>query len=388
MLELILWVLAAVAALLALFLAYLAWLARPGRPVRALVPGDPDPAMSPVQAEDRLARMTALDTDEYNAPCATRLVEPPGGVDARGTIVFYHGFTNCPAQFAAAADAIAARGWRVFLPRAPLHGQKNVLNHDLKDLTVEQLVRHVDMSIDVVAGFEGPLYVTGLSGGGVLAAWAGATRAEVTGFLAVAPIAAPAGMPLFVARGFVAAPWLVPHLYWWWDPRKKANLGESPYVYPGFPMPGLEPYLHMAAFLETACPAVPGWLESADLMLNPGDFGVRRDAARTMMRPFDAGGRRTEEVVLAKQLGWWHDFVDPRGRHAGTPGQVADIFLAALGQGDDPSAGGLIAYREPLADSIERGAGLDDARLERSAADAARAETDRKAETGPAAGGA
>ena len=91
----------------------------------------------------------------------------------------------------------------------------------------------------------------------MLAAWAGATRPEVTGVLAMAPIAAPAGMPLFVARGFVAAPWLVPHLYWWWDPRLKANLGESPYVYPGFPMPGLVPYLHMAAALDVEQPVHP-----------------------------------------------------------------------------------------------------------------------------------
>jgi hypothetical protein len=368
MLTLIVWGLEATLVVLALILAYLAWMARPGRPLKPIAQGRPDPASDATEARERLARIQALDTAEYNAPCATTLVEPPAGIEARGTIVFYHGFTNCPAQFAQAAEAISARGWRVLLPRAPMHGEKDLLTRDLLDVTVDDLVAHVDRSIDVVAGYDGPRYVTGLSGGGVLAAWAGATRPEVTGILAVAPIAAPAGMPLFVARGFVAAPWLIPRLYWWWDPRKKADLGESSYVYPGFPMPALEPYLHMAEVLDVGGPAVPASLEYARLLLNPGDFGIRRDAARRMMDRFMDGTRDAEEIVLAKQLGWWHDFVDPSGSHAGTPEQVADIFLAALGESDDPTAGGLIAYREPLAESLKRGAGFDGALLDQAAA--------------------
>jgi hypothetical protein len=370
MLTLIVWGLEAIAIVFALILAYLAWMARPGRPVAPMPPNRPDPAKNPSEAMERLARLQALDTDEFNTPCATRLVEPPAGTAAQGTIVFYHGFTNCPAQFADAADAISSRGWRVLLPRAPLHGEKDLLTKDLLKVTTEDLVRHVDMSIDVGAGFPGPLFVTGLSGGGVLAGWAGATRPEVKGFLAISPIAAPAGMPLFVARGFVAAPWLIPHLYWWWDPRKKADLGESAYVYPGFPMPALEPYLHMAEVLDVAGPPVPESLQFADLMLNPGDFGVRRDAARLMMDYFIGQCRTTDEIVLAKQLGWWHDFVDPHGSHAGTPDQVAEIILAALGQSDDPTAGGLIAYREPLSESLKRRGKLDDERLDRIAATA------------------
>ena len=79
----------------------------------------------------------------------------PPGTEPAGTIVFFHGFTNCPAQFSEAAKVIAARGWRVLVPRAPLHGEKDLLTRDLTKVTVGDLARHVDMSVDVAAGFRG-----------------------------------------------------------------------------------------------------------------------------------------------------------------------------------------------------------------------------------------
>ncbi len=367
MVHLVLWIIVALAVAVLVILLVLAWVARPGRKAPSVPGGRPDPARSPQEAAERLARLQALDGSDCGDLCHTVLVEPPSGVPAKGTIVYFHGFTNCPAQFAEAARALAGRGWRVLTPRAPYHGNADVLTHDLLKLRIADLVAHVDMTVDAAAGFDGPLYLTGLSGGGVLAAWGAATRPEVTGLLAIAPIAAPVGMPLFIVRAFVAERTLMPQFYWWWDPRKKADLGEAPYVYPGFPFRGLQPYLHMAAALESGEVAPGHELEFANLQLNPGDFAVRPDAARRMMHGLGGHARHAEEIVLAKRLGWWHDFIDQHGSHKGTPEEVARVFEAGLGAGD-PLAGGLIAYREPLEAGRARRNKLDDRRAAQAAA--------------------
>ncbi len=301
----------------------------------------PRPASGRDEALARLRELQALDGPEVADAGRTVLIEPQG--EALATIVYFHGFTNCPNQFRAAADVLASRGYRVLVPRQPRHGFADVLTRELAGLTSRELTDHVDAVMDIAAGFDGDVRVIGLSGGGILAYWAAALRPELTHVVAASPSASPTGIPVPLARLLVRFRRFVPAIYWWWDPRKKADLGESPYVYPGFPLPGLIPYLHLANLLGDRKVRPITAPRQAILLSNPNDFAVRKGPAlRLMHRTFDGVAETVAEVALAKELGWWHDFIDPDGSHHGEPEEVADVILAALDLAER-TAGGRIA---------------------------------------------
>ena len=196
--------------------------------------------------------------------------------------------------------------------------------------------------MEIAIGLGGPVWVFGLSAGATLAGWAAATRPAVSRLVLAAPLVAPMGFPMPVVRMMVRKPWMVPKRYWWWDPRKKADLGHSPYAYPGFPIPGLMAFLQLSEALIDQAVVPTQQLERVVLTDNPGDFAVRRDVART----FASGvfGRHAEyygEANVDPQLKWMHDFVDPWSPGAGTTEQVVAILSSALGVGE-PTAGGIL----------------------------------------------
>ena len=289
----------------------------------------------------KLSELTALDVGIPEAT-RTRLYEPDEGADT--TIIIWHGFTNAPSQFGEAAESLRTLGYRVLVPRMPHHGQSDLLNHDLKTLTVADLVGQVDACVDIASGLGPTIWAVGLSAGGTMAAWAAATRPEVSRLALLAPLVAPKGFPLPLVRAMVKWPAIVPKFYMWWDPRVKAKLveGQSPYAYPGFPVPGLFPFLHLSEALFDHTVAVGHELERLVLVSNPGDFAIRRDAARDFA--FGVLGRRSRtvgEATIDGDLKWMHDFVDPWGSATGSTEQVVAVLLAALGVGE-PTAGGVL----------------------------------------------
>lgn len=308
-------------------------------PVEPPEPAAPRPVAGPDAARARFAELSAPDAD-YPEATRSRLFEPDGGSPA--TLLLWHGFTNAPSQFAAVGEELCGRGYRVVLPRMPWHGSADLLNRDLGRLTTRQLVEHAGAWADLAAGFGAPVWAFGLSAGAAVAGWVAATRPEVTRLVLAAPVAAPKAVPLPLVRLFARRPGLAPRFYYWWDPRVKENLGHSPHAYPGFPVPGLVPYLQLTEALTDGAVHAGHELERVVLLRNPGDFAIRHDAARAFAgAAFGASARVSAEVVMDGDLKWMHDFVDPWSPGAGTAAQVADILLACFGVGE-PSAGGLL----------------------------------------------
>jgi pimeloyl-ACP methyl ester carboxylesterase len=310
--------------------AFLGWQTPPAPARRANPTANRDEALA------RLKAHQAAEGVEIADPCRTQLLEPVG--DAKATIVVLHGLANCPNQFRPAADVLLARGYRVLLPLQPAHGRADVLAGNLGVLTSETIAAFVDDVCDIAVGFGDPVHVFGLSAGGVLAYWAAATRDDIRFATAASPVASPTGVPIPISRVLARFAPMLRKIFIWWDPRKKADLGESPYVYPGFHLAGLAAYLHLANLLADRKVEATYVVERAALVSNPGDFAIRRDAAiRLMHRTFSGRADHTEEFVLRKDLGWWHDFADQDGPHHGTPEQVADVIDYSLGL--DPEAG-------------------------------------------------
>lgn len=299
-----------------------------------------DPAADRAAALARLAELTALDAGVPEST-STRLLEP--SPDAPVTIVIWHGFTNAPSQFTAVGELLRDAGYRVLLPRMPHHGLPDLLNRELAGLTEAELVRQVDACIDIAAGLGDEVWVVGLSAGGIMASWAAATRDEVSRAVLAAPLVAPKGFPMPAVRLCVKFPRLVPGLYMWWDPRAKDTIeNNSPYAYPGFPLPGVMPFLHLSESLFDGTVAVDHRLERVVLVTNVHDLAVRQDAAVAFATGVFAGSSAYfGEAHIDPELHWTHDFVDPWSPAAGTPEQVTAILRAGLGIGE-PTAGGVL----------------------------------------------
>ncbi|NCC32534.1 MAG: alpha/beta fold hydrolase, partial [Chloroflexia bacterium] len=133
-----------------------------------------------------------------NPECASQLIEQ--GRRTTKVIVFYHGFTNCPAQFIPLAEQFALRGYNVYIPRIPYHGYANRMTPALAQLSAEELVRFADESIDLAHGLGDSITVVGLSAGGNIAGWIAQERTDVAQVTLIAPMFHVHGLPPFSIR--------------------------------------------------------------------------------------------------------------------------------------------------------------------------------------------
>jgi pimeloyl-ACP methyl ester carboxylesterase len=337
-LELVLAVLAAAAVVCALWGVLVAFFSIdiPKPPKR-----DPRPTNTPEEALARLKELQARDTDDYNEVCRTALLEPEG--PAKATIVYFHGFTNCPNQFLQGGAELSRRGYRVLMPRQPHMGLKDVLTHDLHGITPEEISELADTTIDIAVGFGDPVYVVGLSTGGLVAAWTATTRDEVVRLVTSAPVVTPKGVPMPLVRLAVRFPRLLPDIYLWWDPKKKDKLGESAYVYPGFPLRSIFRFMLFGVLMSSRIVRPAHTLDRVAVTTNVNDAAVSIEQGRWLVRRTFSGHAETlVDIQIDPKLGWGHDFVDPSGPAHGSPSQVADVFLIGLGLMDGDAAVGLV----------------------------------------------
>ena len=112
------------------------------------------------------------------------------GSRTRGSVLLLHGYHLSPAQFAGLADVFFARGYNVWIPRAPCHGTVDPRAH--KGVTAAGLTEYAAGAMDVAAGLGDEAGVVGISGGAVLAAWLVRNRGDlVRDLLLLSPFFAP-----------------------------------------------------------------------------------------------------------------------------------------------------------------------------------------------------
>ncbi|WP_088286980.1 carboxylesterase [Kineosporia sp. A_224] len=101
--------------------------------------------------------------------------------DRRGALVV-HGFTGSPMSMRPVAEAFAAAGWTVEMPRLPGHGTtvEDMASYGWADWTAAADAAYTDLAARTDA-----VVVVGLSMGGALAAWLGAQHPDVAGLVLV-----------------------------------------------------------------------------------------------------------------------------------------------------------------------------------------------------------
>jgi pimeloyl-ACP methyl ester carboxylesterase len=182
----------------------------------------PNPAQSYAEA---LRRIETIQSEEANLDlhpeCATQI--HTHGEKTDKVIVFLHGFTSCPAQFAELGKAYYERGYNVYIPRTPRHGFNNRRGEPLKGLNAEELAEFGHQTADIAQGLGERVIIAGLSGGGSIATYLSQEREDVDLAVPVAPFLGIGFIPRPLNRPLTNLFLILPDIWQWWDPVHKEN---------------------------------------------------------------------------------------------------------------------------------------------------------------------
>jgi pimeloyl-ACP methyl ester carboxylesterase len=244
-------------------------------PVRVQPTQSPDPAAS---YEDALARVQEIQAQERANPdinpiCYTRLLTHDQKVEH--TIVFLHGFTSCPEQFAELGEEFLQRGYNVYIPRMPGHGYNDRSGEALKGITPEQMADFAMGSTDIAQGLGEHVTISGLSGGGALTVWLAQEREDIDLSAPMAP---------FLGVGFIPAPlnppfanllYRLPDFFQWWDPvHKSGNPLTAAYAYPRYSIHAMDDFLVLGFSTMRSVQSTPPAAGAIMMITNAADPSV------------------------------------------------------------------------------------------------------------------
>jgi pimeloyl-ACP methyl ester carboxylesterase/membrane associated rhomboid family serine protease len=252
-----------------------------------------------------LERLNAIRADEAKQPlleeCRTQWKTHDQRTEK--VVVFYHGLTNCPAQFVPLADVFFNRGYNVIIARHPYHVFADRDPAHLASLTAMGYRDMADASIDVAHGLGEQVFIVGLSGGGTVAAWAAQYRNDVTRSVMLAPFYGSGFMPAFINRIGINLLTRIPNI-------TLPGATIIPYAYPGNTTRAMgETMLLGEAVSRLAGNTVPA-TTSVALLYNENDRTVNNAMAVSVMNDWARTGITPEIYVMPASLGLPHDIID------------------------------------------------------------------------------
>ena len=287
----------------------------------------PNPAAGYAEALERLAILQARDGPEVH-PRGRALLLTHGAPTER-VVVWFHGYTNSPGQFAVLAQLCFERGWNVLVPRLPHHGLNDPMTSETALLTAEKLARSADEVVDIAAGLGKQVVVGGLSMGGVIAGWLAQQRREVELAVLLAPafgiylVLAP--FTRLVGEAFAR----LPNTFVWWDPRLKEGLKGTAIGYPRYAMRGIAALLRLSYAMQDLARYSPPAARRIWVITTEGDTAISQPVVKRVTSLWQAQGAQVQTHRFSAGLKLDHDFVDP-----GHPKQRVDVtypvILAAL----------------------------------------------------------
>ena len=262
-------------------------------------------------AIESIAALQARDTDAINPLCRTQLLAYGNQVER--AIVFLHGFTNCPQQFAGLAEIFYRMGWNVLNPRLPHHGLADRLTGDLARMRADELVSFTDDLLEVASGLGERVCLVGLSLGGTLALRAAQRHPELERAVAVAPFMAPHGVPRLIVPVLAAGAPRLPNRFFWGDSSKKAEIPGPKHAYPRIASRAVGEVLRISADIQADArrPDARPQAKSVLLVTNDVDEAVNNAVPCAIVKRWQANGARNVKTYeFPASMNLVHDMVD------------------------------------------------------------------------------
>ncbi|MEI6728224.1 MAG: alpha/beta hydrolase [bacterium] len=271
--------------------------------------------------------LTSKDTDKVSMECKSKLLEHNKKTEK--VVIMFHGFTNCPAQFDVLGKQLYDQGYNVLIPRIPHHGMKDTLTTDLENLKVEELVEQIQLSVSIASGLGGKISTFGISGGAVMAAYAGYFYNDVKNVFIAAPIFTPQQYAAWQLPYLINLVDTLPNQFVWWDDTVKEKIEGPKYAYPRFALKAVNAFITLSYQLKVALENKQVYQDSKRLVLmtTEKDPAVNNTVARYLI---DLWSNNPDTVLVAYQFSSQqmpiHDFIDPNQKKANT-GYIYPIIL-------------------------------------------------------------
>jgi pimeloyl-ACP methyl ester carboxylesterase len=240
-------------------------------------------------------------------------------------VVWFHGYTDSPNQFAALAQLCFERGWNVLVPRMPYHGLSDPMTPDTALLTAEILARNADEALDIAAGLGKQVVVGGLSMGGVISAWLAQQRREVELAVLLAPAFGAFVVPAPFTRLVGEAYARLPNTFEWWDPIHKEGIKQPEISYPRYAMHGIAAFLRLGYAMQDLARHSPPMARRIWVITTETDTAISQLVVEHVVKLWRKQGVQVQTHRFSAALGLDHNFVDP-----GHPKQRVDVVFPVI----------------------------------------------------------
>jgi alpha-beta hydrolase superfamily lysophospholipase len=260
---------------------------------------------------DAVAELRRIASDERNDPAIDPECRSIALLHGRRTpraIVLWHGFTNCPRQFAELGRLFFERGYNVYIPLIPRHGRRDRMTDALEDLRAGELKMAAVAAARLALWLGESADTAGLSLGGVLAAWL-AQQARIGTAMAIAPFFAlpwfSHNVNLFVANLALQFPnqWL------WWDPRLKEQTRPL-HAYPRYPSHALATLMLFGESVFRLADRAAPLAERCVLVVNDKDPAVNNKVSDQLWTRWLQHGEMVQTYTFT-DLAERHDIIEP-----------------------------------------------------------------------------
>jgi pimeloyl-ACP methyl ester carboxylesterase len=283
----------------------------------------PRPVVSYDEALRRIQAIQAGQDPAINPACSLQFMTH--GQRVKRAIVFAHGFTNCAKQFQALGEAFYKLGYNVLIPLLPHHGLADRLTTEQGRINARELAEYADMVVDIAQGLGEQVVLAGLSGGGVVTAWAAQYRDDLDLAVLISPAFSWYQIPIRLTDPAIKLLRWLPNFYQWWDSQLKEAIGPE-YAYPRLSVRALFQFFYLGYLVRTAARSDPHAARAILVVTNANDTSVNNAVTSQIVELWRANGARdlrAFEFDASLKLG--HDLIDPS-----QPDQQIDIVYPKL----------------------------------------------------------
>ncbi len=239
-------------------------------------------------------------------------------------IVLVHGYTNCPEQFHALGQKFFDAGSNVLIAPMPHHGLADRMTSDLSLLTAAQLAAYADQMVDIAHGLGEKVVMAGISGGGVVTAWAAQNRSDLDEAVIISPAFGYKQIPTLVTAPAMNIVSLLPDSYAWWDSELKMDVQPS-YAYPRYSMHGLAELLRLGFSVQMAARKVRPAAGALIVVTNGAEPSVNTALTQQVVGSWHAHGANLTTYEFPADLQLPHDLISVE-----QPGQQTDLVYPRL----------------------------------------------------------
>jgi pimeloyl-ACP methyl ester carboxylesterase len=299
-----------------------------------------NPSRSYEDSVSRINHLRTLDGEDI-APDG-HLIFLTHGDKTPKAIVFFHGGTNSPRQFAALGKIFYERGYNVLIPRIPHHGFKDRMTEDYAKLTAVELTELSDESVNIAQGLGQHISIAGLSMGANMAGWIAQNRNDVNCAVIISPFWGWKGLPPILLKPAINILSILPNIFLWWDEKaKKALLGPTSAYY-RFSTRGLAQIMLLGWVIIKEARSFAPKTRNIVVITNALDDSVNEKIFDNVADNWQKHSSvKITRYEFDKSLGVLHDLIDPEQPYQKTA-VVYPKLIELIEHSDDTAKSGVI----------------------------------------------